>query len=289
MSTEYLLYRGALTAFDDFSLSCKDFTIHHDTESTALSTLRETYGLEKVAGENCEFTKAINIIRWVHDNVLYNGGTKDVEFIPKDAMSILAYAYGKGAECGVYCRLQAIVFTECCLAMGLPARTIHCLPFSPYDFDSHVVSMVYIRDYDKWIYFDPGNNVYFMDGQGVPQSPLEARAALAVDDIHLPDTLQPHYDSALEEKAEQYKQYMAKNMFYLKFAGINTAGTDLVKGQVTYHLIPRGFDVQKREVTYCQYAINNAPVILRKDWEDALEVFMNQQISTVSEQQFLLV
>ena len=289
MAAEYLLYKGALAVFEDFSLSCKDFIISHDTGGNALNTLRKTYSLEKVAGEDREFAKAINVMRWVHDNVLHNGGTKDVEFIPKDAMSILAYSFGKGTEYGVYCRLQAIVFTECCLSLGMPARTIHCLPFSPNDFDSHVVSMVYICDYNKWVYFDPGNNAYFMDMQGVPLSPLEVRAALAADEIHLPDTLQPHYACAYEEKSEQYKQYMAKNMFYIKFSQNNTAGTDLIKDQVTYHLIPKGFDVWKREVQYCQYAICNTPDVLRKDWEDSLESFTKQRITTVSEQQFLQI
>ena len=72
------------------------------------------------------------------------GGTKDVEFILKTSLNILNYAYKKGWEYGVYYRLQAIVFTECCLALGLKSRILHCLPFGPYDFDSHVISIVYI-------------------------------------------------------------------------------------------------------------------------------------------------
>lgn len=287
---EYLLLTGALRVFDDFSqVGCSDFAIEHDRTSPGLNTLRDAYSIEKVAGGGDGFSKATNIMRWVHGNVLHNGGTRDVEFVPKDALSILEYAFGKGVEYGVYCRLQAIVFTECCLCIGLPARTIHCLPYSPYDFDSHVVSMVWMDDLKKWVLFDAGNNAYFTDREGMPLSPLEARQWLGLDDCRVGDGLRPTEDAAFADKEAAYIQYMAKNLFYMKFSAINTFGTDLVEGQRTYHLIPVGFDAKAREIAYCEYAIRNCPEPLRGDWEAALDAFRKQTIVAVTQEQFLRV
>jgi hypothetical protein len=290
MNSEYLLYTGALRVFDDFSSeSCGEFVIEHDIVHPDFRTLHEKYPIREVAGRGDDFSKAINLMRWVYDNVLHNGGRKDVEFVPKNSLSILDYSFGKGVEFGVYCRLQAIVFTECCLSIWLCARTLHCLPFSPYDFDSHVVSMVWIESLKKWVMFDAGNNAYFTDENQMPLSPIEVRNHLSINSCFVSNALQPRYETASEEKNASYMQYMAKNLFYFKFSAKNTFGTDLVDGQKTYHLTPLGFQVREREIAYCKYAINNSPDPLKSGWMNALNDFQKQIISHVSLEQFLRV
>jgi hypothetical protein len=286
----YLVHIGALKVFNDFSYSnCKNFSIRHDISNNQYLKLKEQYNIKEIAGNEDDFSKTTNMLRWVHDNVLHNGGTKDVEFIPKNSLSILDYSFGKGVEFGVYCRLQAIVFTECCLSLGLVARTIHCLPFNPNDFESHVVSMVYINDLKKWVLFDASNNAYFLNKDGIPLSPLEARKNLGNDDIIVNSDLWPHNNTDINLKIKNYKNYMAKNLFYIKFSKNNTFGTDLVKNQKTYYLIPCGFDVQNREIAYCEYAIRNSPEHLKDDWMDHLEEFKNQKINIVSKEEFLRI
>lgn len=286
MNNEYLLLTGALKVFNDFTHSTEGYCIEHDIDNPKYELLKSKYPVVQIAGNGSDFSKAVNLLRWVHDNVLPNNGTRDVEFIPKESISILDYSFGKGHEFGVYCRLQAIVFTECCLSIGLLARTIHCLPFSPNDFESHVVSMAYIRELKKWILFDPGNNAYFLDEHGNALSPLEARQRLADDNIAVNNDLRPNDDQDFDDKAAWYKQYMAKNLFYIKYSSINTFGTDLVENQTTYHLIPKGFNVKDREIAYCEYAIKISSEQLRQDWENNLASFINQEIHAVSPEQF---
>jgi len=278
MNNEYLLATGALRVFDDFSHSgCKNFIIEHDITNPKFELLRNQYSLLDVAGTGNDFSKAVNLLRWVYENVLHCGDGAEVD-IQRDPISILEYSFGKGRVPGIYCRHQAVVFTECCLAVGLIARTIHCLPFRTNDFDSHVVSMVYINELSKWVLFDQSNNAYFTDKDGIALSPLEARKLLGSDKVFVCQNIQRDVDS--------YKQYMAKNLFYIKFWAKNTFGTDLVEPQTTYHLAPLGFDVKDREIAYCEYAIKNCPEEIRKGWEEALDEFKNQQINLVSEEQF---
>lgn len=59
---------------------------------------------------------------------------------------------------------------------------LHCLPFSPDDFDTHVVSIVYISDLGKWIMLDASNNRFFMDSDKNILSPMEIRSRLACND-----------------------------------------------------------------------------------------------------------
>ena len=281
MNNEYLLLTGALKVFNNFSeLSYDNFIIKHDFKNPKLEFLRNQYSLLEVAGNGNDFSKAVNIMRWVHDNVLHFGGGGEVE-LSKDSISILNYTFGKGQVPGIFCYHIAIVFTECCLAVGLTARTIHCKPFSPNDVDTHVVSMVYINEINKWVFFDPNNNAYFTDKNGIVLSPLEVRDLLGQDEVCVVGNPQA--------EPEWYKQYMAKNLFYIKFWAINTLGTDLIENQVIYYLAPLGFDVRMREIAYCEYAIKINPPENRKGWEDYLDEVKKQQIIMVSEEQFLRI
>lgn len=265
MNNKYYTYIGALRVFNDFSCQTNEYAFSYDYNASGYEKLRTKYRIDKVAGNGSELDKALNLMQWCSENVLHNGGTKDVEFIPKTSVDILDYAFQKGREYGVYCRLQAIVFTECCLALGIKSRILHCLPFSPNDFDTHVVSMVYISDMAKWIMLDASNNRYFVNSNRTILSPMEIRSKLAYDDnieCNVPD--------------DDYKMYMAKNMFYFKSPQINTFGSDLLTEQKTIYCIPSGFDVLEREIAYCQYAIKNTPEEFAEDWKRALSKYQKR-------------
>ena len=269
MHNDYDLYTGALRVFHDFSASndnIEDYSFSYDLTSPQYEYLKSKYHIDSVAGNGSELEKALKLLKWCSQNVLHNGGTKDVEFIPKTSGDILDYAFGKGREFGVYCRLQAIVFTECCLALGIKSRILHCLPFSPNDFDTHVVSIVYITDLAKWILLDAGNNRYFTDSKNTILSPMQIRTRLALDG-----------DIKCNEPDDNYKTYMAKNMFYFKSLKYNTYGSDLLKNQETVYCIPTGFDVLDREIAYCEYAIRNTPAEFVKDWEAALSEYKERK------------
>lgn len=265
MNNEYYTYIDALRVFNDFSCQTDEYAFSYDYNAPEYDNLRMKYRIDKVAGNGSELDKALNLMQWCSENVLHNGGTKDVEFIPKTSVDILDYAFQKGREYGVYCRLQAIVFTECCLALGIKSRILHCLPFSPNDFDTHVVSMVYISDMAKWIMLDASNNRYFVNSDKTILSPMEIRSKLAYNDnieCNVPD--------------DNYKMYMAKNMFYFKSPQINTFGSDLLTEQKTIYCIPCGFDVLEREIAYCQYAIKNTSEEFAQDWKRALSTYQKR-------------
>ncbi len=254
---EFDLLTGALKVFSQFDGKSIDFT--YDYSCKEYRQLIDQYHIDEVAGKGDTIDKVMNLMKWCSENVQHNNGTKDVEFLEKNSLCILDYCYKKGSESGVYCRLQAIVFTECCLALGIKSRILHCLPFTPYDFESHVVSMVFIDEMDKWILIDAGNGRFFLDENDNILSPLEARNRLGNQSFikcNIPD--------------ENYIAYMAKNLFYFKSPRINTFGADLIKEQQTIYCAPKGLDVLEREVAYCEYAIRNVPPIFLDEWQNAL-------------------
>lgn len=278
MELDYLLLTGALKVFNDFSYSNFSLDFEYDSNNANFQILKEKYNITQVAGNGDEISKTLNLLKWCCDNVLHNGGSKDVEFIPKTSVDILDYAYQKGHENGVYCRLQSIVFTECCLALGIKSRIVHCLPFSPNDFDSHVISIVFVNSLNKWIMVDAGSNGYFLDENDIILSPMEVRQRLGDNSfIKCNEDIYPDSAQLFEEKQKGYKFYMAKNLFYFKSMLINTFGSDLLKNQITVYCTPIGFNVYDREIAYCQYAINNSPEHLADDWKKELSNFIEQR------------
>ena len=248
MKQEDSLLASVLKMSRHFSGNCKNVEFIYNFGAPGFSVLLDQYPIKEIAGNGSELEKVLNLLCWCSANVLHNGGIKDVDFIPKTSLDILNYAYKRGKKFGVYCRLQSIVFTECCMALGIKSRILHCLPFNPYGFDSHVVSMVYIRELNKWILIDAGNNRYFMDEEGIILSPLEIREKLGNNDL---------IRCNIEDEA--YKQYMTKNLFYFKSLKNNTFGADLQKIQETIYCAPDGFNALEREITCCKYAIQNGP------------------------------
>lgn len=288
MKFQDLLLTGALRVFRDFTHSNFYADFEYDFNNSNFEILKDKYNIVQIAGNGDELTKALNLLRWCCDNVLHNGGSKNVESVPKTSIGILDYAYQKGIENGVYCRLQSIVFTECCLALGIKSRILHCLPFSPNDFDSHVVSIVFINSLNKWIMVDAGSNGYFLDENNIILSPMEVRQKLGDNSfVKCNPNIYPNSSQSFEDKQNNYQNYMAKNLFYFKSMLKNTFGADLINNQETIYCIPNGFYVYGREIAYCHYAINNCPEHLADDWKKELSKFIEQKDKNImSYQQF---
>ncbi len=64
------------------------------------------------------------------------------------------------------------------MSLGIYARRVKIMPYSPYDFDNHVVVEIYDK---KWIMLDPTTDGIFIDENRTPLSLLEIREKLAND------------------------------------------------------------------------------------------------------------
>ena len=58
-------------------------------------------------------------------------------------------------EQGINCLNKAKILEEVCLALGIYARRVRFLPYSPFDFDCHVVTEIYDRSQEKVVYAGP--------------------------------------------------------------------------------------------------------------------------------------
>ena len=127
-----------------------------------LVAIRKNFKLDSIAGNGDETSKAINLLRWVHNTVQHDGQHESgIQLI--NANEIISKATSK--KIGVSCGELATTLNECYLAMGWKSRKVYCFPKDSLnvDYDSHVINVVYLPTLSKWVWMDPTNNAYVTD------------------------------------------------------------------------------------------------------------------------------
>jgi len=208
---------------------------YQPANSLALQRLRESYPLDLIAGTGEEWSRIYNLCRWVHGKLKHDGSSQNPQ--TQTALHILDRCYQE--ECGVNCRMIAIVFAEVCLALEIPARYLICLPYDTEDRDCHVITIVYSMTFAKWLYVDPTYMSYWINPMGAVLSPSEVRKRLANEqEIYLNPDINlngDRYDAVL------YKEYMIKNLFRFVCPLASQVGYDENPLSIYVALNPTGF------------------------------------------------
>ncbi|MDR1463913.1 MAG: transglutaminase-like domain-containing protein [Oscillospiraceae bacterium] len=242
-------YTGLLKTCPNFLPSSPGIRPVIDFGGETLPQLREAYGLAAVAGElssaRTTFSQATALLHWVSRHTVHDGAYDN--HVPENAPELLAYAFDKGADGALNCRALSVILTECLLSLGIPARTVSLMPFSPYDNDNHVIAHAYIGELGKWVVLDPTWDAYPMDERGVPLGLLELRALLAARQP-IQFNAEANYNGAPMDAANTayYTAYLTKDLFYFSFS--ETSGFGDQGNPRTLTLCPAGYDVKRREL-----------------------------------------
>jgi hypothetical protein len=225
----YSIPRGILKMYSNFRGTTENagIKLQIDFSHENLAVLRNRYGLETIAGTGDDLSKSLNILFWLCEHVRHFGSYDN--HIPMNALDLLEYAYDQGEERGINCLNLCYILTECLLSIGVPARTVAIMPFSPYDADNHVVAQVYITDLGKWVMLDPTWNAYFKDAGGNILDVIELRRFLADGrDVFLNEEVAYNGASLITnaERIQYYKWYMTKNLFFFTFSEISGFGKE---------------------------------------------------------------
>lgn len=136
----------------------------------------EKYPFEKIAGKGTDLQRAIRVLKYLSPKLTHSPWYDG--HVDCNALALLDYSLDK-PEQGINCLNKAKILEEVCLALGIYARRVRFLPYSPFDFDCHVVTEIYDRSQEKWCMLDPTTNGYLVDEQGTILSLLEARERMA--------------------------------------------------------------------------------------------------------------
>jgi hypothetical protein len=201
-----------------------------------LNELKKKYNLESVAGNGDEIEKIINLMKWVHKTVGWDGsnGIK----ADKNALSIIKKAVSNSLK--VNCRGIGIVLSEVYLSMGFKSKFVTCMPKSTQDCDCHIVTSVYSETKNKWLMMDACLENYCMDESGNILSIEEIRERFINNLIMIfPDTINAN---GIASDYSWYKSYyLIKNFYRFEVHRISSFGLEDEKSCDLVQLVPKNY------------------------------------------------
>ena len=261
------VYSGILFHNGEFEGGAEEELVY-DFDCPEFEDLRNKYDLVKIAGKGSDFARGKRLLHYLAQRLTH--ATWYDNHIECNALRLLEYSLNN-PEHGINCLNKSKILAECCLAVGIYARRVTILPFSPYDFDNHVVTEIYDRDLEKWIMLDPTTDGYFIDGDKTPLSLLEMRRKFAQGEFvtYVRSTATLKAPEKLREAHRETNMYICKNLFYFRVEKYATFGE---KKQYLY-FVPKHFSVKATEQANLRYRIDRLPAQyeeLRKNCEEKL-------------------
>ena len=204
LQTDYHDWIYFLNLFSEYDSSVSDTALfRYDFSSHGLQALAKYAEIENMIGsKDSDFKKAVSIMKWVNTNLSGDGMCVPPDRF--DAISVLQKTKEFGLKSN--CWMHAVVMTELCLAAGFYARMVRCLPIDLEYSDCQCVTTIYLREYQKWVVFDPSNNAYYLDQNMMPMDlPALRRSVATSKPIYIP--------MASRATTQRLIQYFAKTLF----------------------------------------------------------------------------
>ena len=247
------IYKGILFHNQKFAEGNNE-TFRYTLDCPEYQELREKYSLDEIAGKGSDFTRAKRLLHYLAPRLTHSSWYDN--HVPCNALDLLAYSLNN-PEQGINCLNKSKILEECCLALGIYARRVFIMPFSPYDFDNHVVTEIYDRQKKKWIMLDPTTDGYFVDERKTPLSLLEMREKFANDQfvtyVRSTDSLKDL--KKLQAKYVDGNAYICKNLFY--FMVDQECRFD--DSDHVLRFCPENYSIRRNTIGNAQFRINHMP------------------------------
>ena len=226
----------------------------YDLDCPEYGTLREKYALDKLAGKGGAFQRAKRLLHHFAPRLTHLSNYDN--HVPCDALSLLEYSYERPDQ-GINCLNKAKILAECCLAVGIHARRMGIMPYSPYDNDNHVVIEIYDPGLGKWIMLDPSTDGYFVDEAGAPLSVLEIRERFARRQFaaFVTSTERKNDLRKLWDRHMGLNTYFCKNLFWLRIERYNGFGS---RGE-WLSFVPADYDLKQNRIAQVEYRLTLLP------------------------------
>lgn len=246
----YLINRGILL-LNELDDSGEKANIVYDFNCKEYKEIKEKYDFEKIAGKGSEFIRAKRLLanlssRLTHFSMYDN-------HISQNALDLLAYSLDNPKQ-GINCLNKSKIFVEVCLALGIKARRVVIMPYSPYDSDNHVVAEIYDTKMKKWIMMDPTSGGFFVSKDNLPLSIVEMREHFANNKFitHITPSNRPNLES-IERKNLEDNWYICKNVF--RFSIESYQGFGLPKNTASFDFCPKNFSINDWYIKNNEYRI----------------------------------
>lgn len=249
----YDIYRGILCNNKRFQQE-KMQHIRYNFDCPEYKELRKKYGIDKIAGRGTDLQRSIRLMKYLTPRLTHSAWYDNS--LPCNALALMDYSLNQ-PEHGINCLNKAKILEECCLALGIYARRVSFLPYSPFDFDCHVVTEIYDRELKKWCMLDPTTNNCLVDEEGTVLSLMEAREKMAAAKFVTCIKVTSWEKKLKKVAAKQIAMnaYYAKNLFRFQVDAVSQFGET---GQ-WLNVVPEGFSIRQWSIASAEYRLARVP------------------------------
>lgn len=264
----YNVYRGILRNNRSFQPG-KSTAVEYRMDCPEYADLLKKYPFEKIAGKGTDLQRAIRVLKYLSPKLTHSPWYDG--HVDCNALALLDYSLDK-PEQGINCLNKAKILEEVCLALGIYARRVRFLPYSPFDFDCHVVTEIYDRSQEKWCMLDPTTNGYLVDEKGTILSLLEARERMADTRFvtHCKATSREKDLQKLYRKNIARTAYYAKNLFRIQVDAVSQFG----ESGNWLNFPPEHFSIREWSVASAEYRLEMVPAYAKgyADFDEAVQL-----------------
>ncbi len=283
---ELYIYSGILFHYQEFAPG-NDEKIQYILDCPEYAELREKYDLENIAGKGGDFQRAKRLLHYLAPRLTHSPWYDN--HVPCNALALLDYSLNN-KEQGINCVNKSKILEECCLALGIYARRVFIMPYSPYDFDNHVVTEIYDRKLKKWIMLDPTTDGYFVNQKKEPLSVLEIRDCFANDRFvtYVCSTDSLKVLEKLRTKYMDANAYICKNLFYV----IVDQKCCFGESEESLCFCPGNYSLKNKNIANMQFRIRHLPEEYKEylpKYEERLQRIRNSQERQLTSVEMMLL
>lgn len=195
----------------------KNWPVFSYQQATApeLVKLKNKYNLDSVAGNGDEISKIKKLLFWAHNMVRHDGNSNNP--LSRNAIDLITVCQKENR--GVNCRMMSTILRDAYQAEGFPSRMVTCMPKDTADNDCHVITVVWSKTLDKWVWMDPTFNAYVTDIKGNLLNIEEVRQRLVAGSADLVLNDDANWNNKQKQTKDYYLgYYMSKNLYWLQCA-----------------------------------------------------------------------
>lgn len=209
-----------------------------------LRKLRETYGLDAIAGTGSETDRLIRLLTWVFELT----GHANEPQIPKELNALSLIPLARDRHMQMNCYMKTVILNEVYLAMGWPSRQTHLLPFEKEEEQSHFVTSVYASSLGRWVLMDPDCGAYVTDERGNVLGVREVRRRLVAGEplgvrgLGGDSGLAAAWDEAKNRmRGVSYRWFLSAFAFKIRCPQCSQFNQAADPGRAFFELLPDGY------------------------------------------------
>ena len=134
------IYCGILVNYPSFKKGEMKELVY-DFSCPEYKELISKYHIDQIAGKGSDFLRAKRLLNYLSPRLTHESYYDN--HIACNSLDLLDYSLDNPKQ-GINCLNKSKILSECCLALGIYARRVFIFPYSPYDFDNHLNSVIVV-------------------------------------------------------------------------------------------------------------------------------------------------